>query len=168
MNDGMKILIERMKTNPEEFKKDKNPFATDSKWTQLVHKYEHNLPQEDLRAFKEAIDTIRQEEFTAEVMAELLNPKSEEQLTLNPYSNSNLKANVGSVTLGTTNSGAGTRTNWGTSAISTLRQQELDLQYQELLSKAVLDRNYIQPGQVYEIPEEPKPKTLFGKLFNYT
>jgi len=103
MNDGIKILIERMKTNPEEFKKViSEPFGYESKWTKLVDKYKTNLDNTDLVSFNSALNLIRQEEFTAEVMAELLNPKSEEQLTLNPYSNSNLKANVGSVTLGTT------------------------------------------------------------------
>ena len=78
MNDGMKIILERMKTHPEEFKDTDNPFAYDGKWVGLVHRYENNLPEEDLKAFKEAVDAMRQEEFTAKVMEELLDPKSEQ------------------------------------------------------------------------------------------
>jgi hypothetical protein len=81
MNDGMKIILERMKTHPEEFKEDNNPFAYDGKWVGLVHRYENNLPEEDMKAFKDAVDAMRQEEFTAKVMEELLDPKSE-QLSL--------------------------------------------------------------------------------------
>lgn len=82
MNDGMKIILERMKTHPEEFTDSDNPFAYNGKWTGLIHKYEANLPKEDLDAFKNAIDEIRQAEFTAKVMEELLDPKEELQLTL--------------------------------------------------------------------------------------
>jgi hypothetical protein len=86
MNDGMKIILERMKTHPEEFKEDvENPFAYNSKWVGLVHRYENNLPEEDIKAFKDAVDVMRQEEFTAKVMEELLDPKSEQlELDLNP------------------------------------------------------------------------------------
>lgn len=78
MNDGMKIILERMKTHPEEFKNEDNPFAYNGKWVGLVHKYENNLPEEDMKAFKDAVDVMRQEEFTAKVMEELLDPKSEQ------------------------------------------------------------------------------------------
>ena len=85
MNDGMKIILERMKTHPEEFKDDNKPFAYDGKWIGLVSEYKNNLPEEDMKAFKEAIDAMRQEEFTAKVMEELLDPKSEQlELDLNP------------------------------------------------------------------------------------
>jgi hypothetical protein len=86
MNDGMKIILERMKTHPEEFKdEDNSPFAYNGKWTNLVHRYENNLPEEDMKAFKEAVNAMRQEEFTAKVMEELLDPKSEQlELDLNP------------------------------------------------------------------------------------
>jgi hypothetical protein len=79
MNDGMKIILERMKTHPEEFKEThKSPFLYDSKWLGLVSDYENNLSEEDMKAFKEAINVIKQEEFTAKVMEELLDPKSEQ------------------------------------------------------------------------------------------
>jgi hypothetical protein len=85
MNDGMKIILERMKTHPEEFKgSDKNPFSLSGKWVNLVGIYEDNLPEEDVKAFKDAFNVMRQEEFTAKVMEELLDPKSEQlELDLN-------------------------------------------------------------------------------------
>jgi hypothetical protein len=85
MNDGMKIILERMKTHPEEFKDTDNPFAYEGKWVGLVHRYESNLPEEDMKAFKDAVDAMRQEEFTAKVMEELLDPNSEQlELDLHP------------------------------------------------------------------------------------
>ena len=87
MNDGMKIILERMNTHPEEFKYGtKNIFSLDEgKWLPLIKEYEDSLPKEDMKAFKEAIDVMRQEQFTAKVMEELLDPKSEQmELDLNP------------------------------------------------------------------------------------
>jgi hypothetical protein len=85
MNDGMKIILERMKTHPEEFKRTENsPFAYNGKWASLVGEYENSLPEEDIKAFKEAFNAMQQEEFTAKVMEELLDPKSEQlELDLN-------------------------------------------------------------------------------------
>jgi hypothetical protein len=79
MNDGMKIILERMKTHPEEFKRDNNNlFSASGKWVSLVGVYEDSLPEEDVKAFKDAFNVMRQEEFTAKVMEELLDPKSEQ------------------------------------------------------------------------------------------
>jgi hypothetical protein len=44
----------------------------------LVGVYEDSLPEEDVKAFKDAFNVMRQEEFTAKVMEELLDPKSEQ------------------------------------------------------------------------------------------
>lgn len=82
MNDGIKILLERLKTHPEEFTDDENPFSYEGKWMRIFEKYKHNLSKEDVGIFLEAFNNLRQEKFTAEVMAELLDPKEEEQLTL--------------------------------------------------------------------------------------
>jgi hypothetical protein len=84
MNDGIKILLERLKTHPEEFTDDENPFSYEGKWMRIFEKYKHNLSKEDVGIFLEAFNNLRQEKFTAEVMAELLDPKEEEQLTLSP------------------------------------------------------------------------------------
>jgi hypothetical protein len=99
MNDGIKILLERIKTHPEEFTEEDNPFIYGSKWKKLFDKYRHSLPKEDVEEFDNAFNTLQREKFTAEVMAELLNPKQEEQLTLNPSLTANVTAS-GGVTLG--------------------------------------------------------------------
>jgi hypothetical protein len=146
MNDGMKIILERLKTHPEEFTDSDNPFASEGKWTKLIHKYQHNLPPEDVDAFKKAIDEIRQAEFTAKVMEELLDPKLEEQLTLNPYLNQNAMPSAG-VTLGAYSNTATT-----TLTLDNTRLHEL------LQMKAEIDLERTKK----------QSKTLFGRLFNYS
>jgi hypothetical protein len=139
MNDGMKIILERMKTHPEEFKDTDNPFAYDGKWVGLVHRYENNLPEEDMKAFKEAVDAIRQEEFTAKVMEELLDPKDEQlELDLNLLKRPPLPR----------------------MPLFAERKTTADAQHQAQVEhmKAHL-----------EALQKPKEhKTIFGRLFNYT
>ena len=144
----MKIILERMKTHPEEFKgSDKNPFAYSGKWIGLVNTYEHNLPEEDLKAFKEAVDTIRQEEFTAKVMEELLDPKSE-QLELDLKA-TQIRPRMPSA--GQTQGLTLTASNpWVTGATLTLEHHEHMKAHVEALQK-----------------QKPH-KTIFGRLFNYT
>ena len=73
MNEGVKILLERMKTNPEEF--DLN--GRDGKWENLVYRYSHWLDEEDKIAFRDAMKQMRQEKFTQEIMKELLAPEDD-------------------------------------------------------------------------------------------
>ncbi len=112
MNKGIEILLERMKSNPEEIGSKEGRF---DKWTTLVREYEGVLSEEDQRAFFEARKQLLQDQFTAEVMKELLDPKSESPytvrgsvmhsggVTLSPYSNTTATAtiNANSLTLGT-------------------------------------------------------------------
>ena len=149
MNDGMKIILERMKTHPEEFKDDNKPFAYDGKWIGLVSEYENNLPEEDMKAFKKAIDEMRQEEFTAKVMEELLDPKSE-QLELD------LKSAMPSV--GTTR---GLYSNGIGGNATLLAQQKLQTEH----IKAHVDA--LKSADRNELLKKPS-KTIFGKLFNYS
>jgi hypothetical protein len=147
MNDGMKIILERMKTHPEEFKDDNKPFAYDGKWIGLISDYENNLPEEDMKAFKEAIDAMRQEEFTAKVMEELLDPKSEQlELNLVPRQPP-LRMQQAGQTLTTS------LTPTTTVSLDSVRLHEL------IQMKAEID---------LEKQKQKKHKTLFGRLFNYT
>ena len=145
MNDGMKIILERMKTHPEEFKEsEKSPFAYDGKWIGLVSDYENNLPEEDMKAFKEAVDIIRQEEFTAKVMEELLDPKSEQlELNLVPRQPPIRMQQVGQ-----------------TLTDSTSLQKLLE-------ERAELHALKEQHADIFKKPKK-EHKTLFGRLFNYT
>jgi hypothetical protein len=143
MNDGMKIILERMKTHPEEFKDDNKPFAYDGKWIGLVSEYENNLPEEDMKAFKEAIDAMRQEEFTAKVMEELLDPKSE-QLELDL----NIKRTPPP------------------------RMQQAGQTPSPYTDKSTLEHmqihvNALKSADRNELLKKPH-KTIFGKLFNYS
>ena len=147
MNDGMKIILERLKTHPEEFTDDSNPFASEGKWTKLIHQYQHNLAKEDMDAFKSAIDEIRQTEFTAKVMEELLDPKLEEQLTLTP-----IKQASGTLSVGAT-LGAYANTATTTLTLDNTRLHEL------LHMKAEID---------LQRQKQKQSKTLFGRLFNYS
>ena len=168
MNDGMKIILERMKTHPEEFKDNDNPFAYEGKWVGLVHKYEHNLPEEDMKAFKEAVNAMRQEEFTAKVMEELLDPKSEQmELDLNSYRVQNGMPLVGQtlassltqskpwVTAGVLTS----NTNSITLGSTTINESHLEHMKAHVEALQVKDRD--------KLLKKPH-KTIFGRLFNYT
>jgi hypothetical protein len=69
MNTGIQILIERMKTNPEEFT---TPRVTVSdKWESLLKDYWKHLPEEDKAAYQQARDAMIQDEFTEMVMKKL-------------------------------------------------------------------------------------------------
>ena len=72
MNDGVKILLERMKTNPEEFYSDIN-----EKWAHIINTYKPYLNDEDTKALEEELAKLMQQRFTEEIMEELINPTEE-------------------------------------------------------------------------------------------
>ena len=78
MNEGVKILLERMKTNPEEF--------TDvlgirmSKWGSLIAQFREYLDRADIEAIEEAYKPLMQQHFTEQVMKELLAPEEDDSL----------------------------------------------------------------------------------------
>jgi hypothetical protein len=67
MNDGVALLLERMKTNPEEF--------TEGKWNALIQSHKMYLNPEDCKALDDGINTLMQQRFTEQVMEELVDPK---------------------------------------------------------------------------------------------
>ncbi len=71
MNDGVKILLERMKTNPEEFG------GVHSKWNHVISEHIAFLEEADRKAITGGIDKIMQQHFTEEVMKELIDPQRE-------------------------------------------------------------------------------------------
>jgi alpha-N-acetylglucosamine transferase len=71
MNDGVKILLERMKTNPEEFG------GVHSKWNYVISEHIAFLEEIDRLTITGAIDKIMQQRFTEEVMKELIDPQRE-------------------------------------------------------------------------------------------
>jgi hypothetical protein len=163
MNEGVKILLARMETNPEEFIAPPNTGA--SKWGYLIESYRDSLDVEDQQAIKEGYKKIHQQRFTELVMKELLAPEEDDSLGKPWYSNTasvirslSVPPTIPSITL---NSGAVTGTigvggTWGTSPYTT--KEALDAQkYQTEQMRAHLDAQKQKPH-----------KTLFGKLFNYS
>lgn len=77
MNKGVEILLERMKSNPDEFVPEIQ-YGT-SKWAGIINAYSQYLTEEENKAINEAyVETtkkVMQERFTAKVMEELLTPK---------------------------------------------------------------------------------------------
>lgn len=157
MNEGMKIILERLKTNPEEFESIDNPFASESKWTALIHKYERNLPAEDVKAFKDAIDTIRQEEFTANVMKELLAPEEDTSLGKPWYTTQN------AMPLDGTTLGAYSNTSHATIQLQRAQAAQNTQLHELLHHKGLVEVNRKPTIRV----RKPQHETLFGKLKNY-
>jgi hypothetical protein len=69
MNDGVALLLERMKTNPEEFAGD-----SPTKWKNLVDNYRRYLKKEDLVLLDNGMKELMQQRFTEKVMEELIDP----------------------------------------------------------------------------------------------
>jgi hypothetical protein len=70
MNDGVKILLERMKTHPEEFVPPDNV-----KWQTLWEWYAPFLSAEDQKAYNEGYYKVMQQHFTELVLRELIDPQ---------------------------------------------------------------------------------------------
>ncbi len=79
MNEGVQILLERMKTHPEEFVAESQYGV--SKWSQAIQHFQEYLSKEDKEAldvaWKQTISGEMQRRFTQAVMEELVDPKSE-------------------------------------------------------------------------------------------
>ena len=69
MNDGVAMLLERMKTHPEEFYSNVN-----GKWAHIINTYKPYLNKEDFAIFEDGIAKLMQQRFTEEVMEELVDP----------------------------------------------------------------------------------------------
>jgi len=147
MNDGVAMLLERMKTNPEEFWTD-NGFS--DKWSHLIHAYITHLSTEDREALNGGIDKIMQQRFTEQVMEELIDPKKS---SLEDVINHYRVKGMASVTTTPQQSSVGLYSNGIGGNATLLAQQQLQAEHIKAHVKAL---------------ETEKPhKTLFGKLFNY-
>jgi len=140
MNEGVKILLERMKTNPEEFIV--NGYAMGSKWGQLVAEHIEHLNAEDATALKEGISKIKQENFTREVMKELLAPE-DDSLGKPWYTTRTQGTGLAGATQGVTLN----------SALHPNTLQNVTITTDPLINKKSTVK---------------KHQTLFGKLFNYS
>ena len=77
MIDGMKIILERMKTNPEEFV---NNLGRIGRWESIITMNNDVLTDEEMKAFTDALRELRRESFTAKVLQTLM----EEPVTVDP------------------------------------------------------------------------------------
>ena len=144
MNEGVKILLERIKTNPEEF-------TTQEKWGHLIQSHKMFLNEEDAKALDDALNELMQQRFTEKVMKELLAPEEDGSLGKPWYSKQgNITLSAGQ-TLGAYSNTASLTL--GTATLTDTKLHEL------LHMKAQLES---------ERQKQKKHKTLFGKLFNYT
>jgi hypothetical protein len=83
MNDGVKILLDRMKTNPEEF------YGEYNKWTEVLSKFERFLNEDDVARIYAEIGKIRRDEFTRVVMQEILREPTPVEIDPNTYTINN-------------------------------------------------------------------------------
>jgi hypothetical protein len=166
MNEGVKILIERIKTNPEEF-------THGSKWAGIIHGYKAYLSKEDAQALDDAYNGLMQQTFTEKVMKELLAPEEDDSLGKWFTAQANVthgagmtlgrasavSNNVNTVTL--TNQTNGATGTWGTSSIQ-LAPAQHDSTVAHMKAHLEAHKEFIKTTPV------KKHKTLFGKLFNYS
>jgi hypothetical protein len=138
MNDGVKILLERMETHPEEFNGEIN------KWGNLLQYYKAYLDPEDANALNEGINKLLQQKFTEKVLEELVDPKkSSLEDIINRYRVKGMPS-VGQTPMPST----------------------ITLEHTEHL-RAHVDALQKEYADVFNKPKK-EHKTIFGKLFNYT
>lgn len=81
MNDGVKLLLERIKTHPEEFLSSNGGlFDSRNRWQLLVQSYESYLVPEDRDALRTAMNEVMAEKFTEAVMKELMGVEDDDPL----------------------------------------------------------------------------------------
>ena len=144
MNEGVKILLERMKTNPDEFMVDG---IAPTKWGALIMQYREFLGEEDKKVLDGALSELMSQKFTEAVMKELLAPEEDDGLGKWYTKQGNVTLSAGA-TLGQStvhNGGAVT----GTITIDPLVQAHID-------------------AHAKALQKQKKHQTLFGKLFNYS
>lgn len=158
MNDGVAMLLERMKTNPEEFISDAG-FGY-SKWASLIGAFKEHLSEEDRTALNDALCKVYQQRFTEKVMEELIDPKKSklEQLLDRTKSTPLAGATQGAYTLNSNGGVVSWEAREPLAASSVADAQKY--QMEQLRAHLDMHRDLLKE-------EEKKSKTLFGKLFNY-
>ena len=75
MEAGVKIILERMKTNPEEF----TGLNTNNKWGRIIADYQDILNPQEIEAIKEGLRRINLNRFNEQVLKTLMNEQQEEE-----------------------------------------------------------------------------------------
>lgn len=68
MMDAVKILLERMNTNPEEF-------TRDGPWAAIITIYKDLIPEDEIELLDTKLNEIRTKQFTAAVLEQLMRDK---------------------------------------------------------------------------------------------
>jgi hypothetical protein len=68
MMDAVKILLERMDTNPEEF-------TRHGPWGSIIHEYKDLIPPDEVELLDRKMDEVRVKQFTAAVIEQLMQEK---------------------------------------------------------------------------------------------
>ena len=73
MNEGIRLLLERMKTNPEEFDIEDGGLYSSNKWGKLVHDAlrDEVFSEGERSAVREAFCQVRRNNFTSDVLRTL-------------------------------------------------------------------------------------------------
>jgi hypothetical protein len=138
MNDGVKILLERMETHPEEFVVAE---GIPAKWDNLIRSYEAILDPEDIALFKQARSKLLQQQFTEKVLEELVDPKKS---SLEDVINQYRVKGMPSV---------------GQTPMPSISNISVTPSLEQTLARLKEIQKEYKPKQ---------HKTLFGRLFNYT
>jgi hypothetical protein len=163
MNKGVEILLARMESNPEEFIAPPNTGA--SRWGHLIESYKDSLDVEDQQAIKEGYKKIHQQRFTEKVMEELLDPKPLElEDVIKQYRATGISS-VGQ----TLASSLTTSKPWVTAGVLTANSNTLTI------GNTTIDESHLEHLRAHvdamkrevDSQELKKPKTIFGRLFNY-
>ena len=157
MNEGVKILLERMKTNPEEF-------TTQEKWGHLIQSHKMFLNEEDAKALDDALNELMQQRFTEKVMKELLAPEENDDLGKWFSAQKTGTPSVGQ----TLASSLTTSKPWVVGATLTANSNSLTLGTATLTDTKLHELLHMKAQLESERQKQKKHKTLFGKLFNYT
>ena len=165
MNEGVKILLERMKTNPEEFAIGDGGFHTLSKWGRLIADYQTYLEPEDCEILKSAINKLHQQTFTEKVMKELLAPEEDDDLGKWFSAQKTGTPSVGQTLASST---ALSNTVWNGGVTATANSNSLTLGTATLTDTKLHELLHMKAQLESERQKQKKHKTLFGKLFNYT
>jgi len=150
MNEGVKILLERMKTNPDEF-------INGTKWAGLIHGYTEYLSAEDNKILSESYNELMQQHFTERVMTELLAPEEDTSLGKPWYTKQN------AMPLGGTTLGAYSNTSHATIQLQRAQAAQNTQLHELLHHKGLVEVNRKPTIRV----RKPQHETLFGKLKNY-
>jgi len=70
MIQGMEILLDRMKTHPEQFLRDYSGLP--NKWDRLIDHYRHVLTDAEMKAYNNAKHELERQKFTSNVLETLL------------------------------------------------------------------------------------------------